>query len=299
MVMSETAAIFTTVLAIWLAYRFWWSPSFRHALALGVAVALAAMARSELALLGVFLVLPLVLWKRDQPFKQRARWLGAAGLGFLALLAPWLVFNYARFNKPTFLSAQFEVTLATANCPGTYEGEWKGYWDLSCAKTILRANGIEDPTDPRTPHLMLDATKQYVGDHRDLIPGAVAARWGRLLGVYRTNQQVEIIDTYFEGGTESVVRASIWTLWVMGGVSVIGAIALRLRHIPLTPLLGTVATVFLTVTVLYTATRFRAPADAALCFLAAAGLLGMVQGAEWVWRRVFGRHAAGVQSGQS
>jgi hypothetical protein len=298
MVMSETAAIFTTVLTIWLAYRFWWSPSLRRALALGVAVALAAMARSELALLVVFLVLPLVLWKRDQPFKQRARWLGAAGLGFLALLAPWLAYNYARFSKPTFLSAQFEVTLATANCPGTYEGEWKGYWDLSCAQTILQANGIDDPTDPRTPGVLLDATKQYVGDHRDLIPGVVAARWGRLIGVYRTNQQVEIIDTYFEGGTESVVRAGIWTLWVMGGVSLIGAITLRLRHIPLTPLLGTIVTVFLAVTVLYTATRFRAPADAALCFLAAAGLLGMARGMEWVVRRVFRRRPLTVHDGQ-
>ncbi len=121
----------------------------------------------------------------------------------------------------------------------------------------------------------MDETKHYVGEHRDLIPGAVAARWGRLVGVYRTDQQVEVIDTYFEGGTESVARAGIWTLWVIGGVSLIGAIALRLRHIPLTPLLGTIATVFVTVTVLYTATRFRAPADAALCFLAAAGLVGM------------------------
>ncbi len=148
MVMSETAAIFTTVLAIWFAYRFWWKPSFRRALALGVAVALAAIARSELALLAVFLVLPLVLWKRDRTLRQRGKWLGAAALGFLALLAPWLVFNYVRFGKPTFLSAQFEVTLATANCPGTYEGEWKGYWDLSCANTILEANDIDDPDRP-------------------------------------------------------------------------------------------------------------------------------------------------------
>ena len=151
MVMSETAAIFTTVLTIWFAYRFWWNPTFRRALALGVAVALATTARSELALLAVFLVVPLVLWKRDQTFKQRARWLGAAGLGFLLLLTPFLAFNYARFGKPTFLSAQLEVTLATANCPGTYEGDWKGYWDLSCAKAILKANDIDDPTDPRTP----------------------------------------------------------------------------------------------------------------------------------------------------
>ena len=54
--MSETAAIFATVLTIWFAYRFWWKPSFWRAVALGVAVALAAMARSELFLLVAFLV---------------------------------------------------------------------------------------------------------------------------------------------------------------------------------------------------------------------------------------------------
>jgi hypothetical protein len=275
MVMSETAAVFTTVLVIWLAYRFWWSPSVRRAAWLGVAVALAALARSELALLAVFLVLPLVLWQRQHPLKQRAKWLVAAALGFLALLTPWLVFNHVRFGKPTFLSAQFEVTLATANCPGTYEGQWKGYWDLSCANTILRDNGIDDPLDPRAPDVLLDETKRYVSEHRDLIPSVILARWGRLAGVYNIEQQVTLIDTFFEGGTESVARAGIWSLWVAAGLSVLGIVVLKVRRVPITPLIGTVFTVFFTVTLLYTATRFRAPADAALCFLAAAGVWGV------------------------
>lgn len=274
MVMSESAAVLATVLVIWLAYRFWWRPSVRRAAWLGVAVALAALARSELALLAVFLVLPLVLWKRRDSFRLRGKWLGAAALGFLALLTPWLVFNYARFGKPTFLSAQFEVTLATANCPGTYEGQWKGYWDLSCANTILKDNGIDDPLDPRAPDVLLEETKRYVSEHRDLIPGVILARWGRLAGVYNIEQQVTLIDTFFEGGTESVARAGIWSLWVAAGLSLLGIVALKVRRIPITPLIGTVLTVFFTVTLLYTATRFRAPADAALCFLAAAGVWG-------------------------
>lgn len=277
MVMSETAAILTTVLTIWAAYRFWWTPTWARAACLGAAVALAATARSELALLAVFVVLPLVLFHRDRPMKVRATWLAAGALGFVVLLTPWLVFNYARFGKPTFLSAQMEVTLTTANCPGTYEGPWKGYWDLTCARAILDANGIERPTDPRANQVLMDTTRQYVSDHRDLIPGVIAARWGRLIGVYQTDQQVKVIDTYLEGGTESVARAGIWTLWLMGALSIVGIVALRVRHIPLTPLIGTIGTVVLAVTLLYTATRFRAPADAALCFLAAAGLVGIAR----------------------
>jgi hypothetical protein len=299
MVMSESAAIFTTVLTIWLAYRFWWHPSIKRAALLGVAVALAAMARSELALLAVLVVLPLVLWQRDRPPKQRGRWLVAAAAGFLALLVPWLAFNYARFGRPVFLSAQFEVTLAVANCPGTYEGQWKGSWDLTCANEIMQRNGIEDPTDPRTPTVLLDETKRYVGDHRDLIPGVIAARWGRLIGVYQTDQQVEVIDTFLEGSTESVARAGVWTLWVMGGMSIIGLVALRVRHIPLTPLVGPLLTVWITVTALLAATRFRAPADATLCFLAAAGLVGLGRGARWTMRRVARARAPAVQVGQT
>jgi 4-amino-4-deoxy-L-arabinose transferase-like glycosyltransferase len=285
MVMSETAAIFTTVLSIWLAYRFWWRPSLARAAWLGVAVASAAMARSELALLAVFLVLPLVLWKRDQSLKIRAKWLVASGLAFLLVLAPWVAFNYARFGRPVLLSSQLEVTLATANCPGTYEGQWKGYWDLTCGQAYLDKHGITDPTDPRVPDILMEETKRYVSEHRDEIPSVILARWGRLAGVYQNEQQVEIIDSFIEGGTESVARSGIWTLWVMAGASLVGIVALRVRRIPVTPLIAPILAVWITVTALYTATRFRAPADAALCFLAAAALVGVARAVRWVVRR--------------
>jgi hypothetical protein len=286
MVMSESAAIFATVLTIWFAYRFWWRPSFGRAAALGVAVALAAFARSELALLTVFLVLPLVMWKRDQPFAVRARWLAVAAGGFLALLVPWLAFNYARFGRPVFLSAQVEVTLAVANCPGTYDGQWKGSWDLTCANKILEDNGIDDPTDPRTATVLREETTEYVRENLDKVPSVVAARWGRLIGVYRTDQQVEVIDTFLEGSTESVARAGVWSLWLMGGMSVVGIVALRVRRIPVTPLVAPLVTVFVTVTLLLAATRFRAPAEAALCFLAAAGLTGIGRASRALVRRM-------------
>jgi hypothetical protein len=286
MMMSETAAIFTTVLSIWLAYRFWWRPSLARAAWLGVAVAFAAMARSELALLAVFLVLPLVLWKRDHRLKVRATWLVASGLGFLLVLAPWVAFNYARFGRPVLLSSQLEVTLATANCPGTYEGQWKGYWDLTCGRTILEQHDIDDPTDPRVPDILMEETRRYVDENRDKIPSVVLARWGRLIGVYETDQQVEIIDGFIEGGNESVARAGIWTLWIMAGASVVGIVALRVRRTPVTPLVAPILAVWVTVTLLYTATRFRAPADAALCFLAAAGLVGVARTARWIAARL-------------
>jgi hypothetical protein len=98
-----------------------------------------------------------------------------------------------------------------------------------------------------------------------------------LLNVYRNEQQVTIIDTFIEGGTESVVRAGVWSLWVVGGLGIVGAVDLRRRRVALTPLLAPILTVWITVTVLYTATRFRAPADAALCFLAAAGILALAR----------------------
>jgi 4-amino-4-deoxy-L-arabinose transferase-like glycosyltransferase len=286
MVMSETAAIFTTVLTIWLAYRFWSAPSWPRVFWVGLAIALAAMSRSEMALLCVLLVIPLVLWRREQPLVRRARWIGVAAVGFLALVGPWLVFNYARFGRPVFLSAQLEVTLATANCPGTYEGEWKGYWDLTCAGAILADNGLDGPTDPRVPEVLMDETRAYVGEHREEIPSVIAARWGRLLGVYRIEQQVTIIDTFIEGGTESVARAGIWSLWVTGGLALVGGVSLRMRRIPLTPLVAPILAVWITVTVLYTATRFRAPADASLCILAAAGVLAVGRGARWLIRQL-------------
>ncbi|MBL7522918.1 glycosyltransferase family 39 protein, partial [Frankia sp. CNm7] len=74
LLMSETSGILATSAVLWLAYRFWERRGYLDAALLGVAVAAAALARAELALLGVFLVTPLVLIARPEDAPPRIGW---------------------------------------------------------------------------------------------------------------------------------------------------------------------------------------------------------------------------------
>lgn len=283
MLMSETMAIFTVSLTLWLAYRYWHRPSPARIALVGVGVALAALSRSELSLLAPLLVVPLVLLHRDRGWWERLRDLVVSGAACLAVLTPWLAFTTATIGKPV-ISGQFEATFATANCASTYHGRWRGYWDLDCARTVLRREGIDDPTDPRAKEVLWDEARSFVGEHLDEVPGVVLARWGRLTGLYAREQQVQI-DVFPEGATPWVARLGATTFAWMAPLGLAGLVVLRFRRIPVFPLLAPIAVVMLTSGLLYATTRFRAPAEGVLCIGAAAALDGVVRGVQAAARR--------------
>ncbi len=288
LVMAETPAMFATLLTVWLAYRYLARPSAWRLVAVGAAVGLGALARSELLLLSLLLVVPLALLTRDEPLRRRVGWLAAAAGGCVVVLAPWTVANLVRFDHPVLLSSQAEVTFATANCESTYYGELVGYWDLSCADRLLEQAGLE-AQDPAAADLLRDEGTTFVRDNLDRVPAVVAARLGRLVGLYRPHQQAAI-DVFLEGNTNAVAQAGRWTLYPMMALSVAGALVLRRRRTPIYPIVAPIGVVVISVVVLYTATRFRAPADAVMCLLAAAAVDGLVR---W-WRS--SRSAAGRSS---
>jgi hypothetical protein len=66
--------------------------------------------------------------------------------------------------------------------------------------------------------------------------------------------------------------------------AIAGAIALRRRRMPLSPLLAVIATVAVTVAITFGSTRYRAPADVAIGLLAAVGIDALVEA--WSHRRL-------------
>ncbi len=193
----------------------------------------------------------------------------------MAVLAPWVAFNVARFGEPILLSSQLEVTLATANCDSTYRTSLVGYWDLGCAYRIVGTDKVYELTTPEARRELRAAAADYVGDNADRVPAVVAARLGRISGLGHREHQIGI-DWFVEGAHPQVARWSMNLLYPMIVLAVIGAVVLRRRRVPLYPLLAPITMVLLTVVVLYAATRFRAPADAAMCLLAAAAFDGII-----------------------
>jgi 4-amino-4-deoxy-L-arabinose transferase-like glycosyltransferase len=280
-VQAESLAVLATVVVVWLAYRYLAHPTLSGLVATSVAVALGALTRPELLLLSVLVVAPLALGRRDVDWAGRLKWLGAAALAAVIVLAPWVGFNIVRFGEPIALSSQLEVTLATANCEATYHTDLVGYWDLRCAEQIVGTDRVYELTTPEARRALRAATGEYVADHLDRVPAVVAARVGRITGIGHREHQIGI-DWFVEGAPQQVARWSMNLLYPMMALAALGAVVLRRRSVPLYPVVGPIIMVLVTVVVLYAATRFRAPADAAMCLLAAAAI---DRGVEWLGSR--------------
>ena len=267
--MSETMAIFVATLAVLLAYRYRAAPSTGRMVALGVACALATLTRAELVLLVPLVMLPLALG-RPVERREQLRQLGVGTLAVIVTLAPWVTYNFSRFDRPVVISTGLELTLNIANCDTTYYGPLTGYLSIECARrTALRARaeGLDQSEEAaRHRKQALD----YIGDHKSRAPVVVLARWGRIAGVYRLDQ-VDAFGT-IEGRERWVSRLSLYTLWAVMILAVIGAVILRRQRTPIYPLLALIVIVLVAVALSYGATRFRASAEPALVVLAAVAI---------------------------
>lgn len=279
MLMSETVAVACTALAILFAYQFLERPSAVRLGLVGGAVGLATLARSELVLLALFLVVPLVLVRHGDTWATGMRWLAVSALACIVVVAPWIVRNWQQLDRP-MLSNQLEVTLALANCDSTYYGELIGYWDFACGVPALDAAGVKGPADPRFTEVLGEEAFRYTGDHASRVPTVVAARIGRTLTVYRPAQQVEI-DRDLEGNPGWVATLGLWTFRLFAIGAIAGGILLRRRRVPLFPLIAPIAAVLVTVVALYSSTRFRAPADLSLAMLSAGLALALPPERNW------------------
>jgi 4-amino-4-deoxy-L-arabinose transferase-like glycosyltransferase len=273
MILSETVAILMVSATLLAAYRYHARPSTGGAALLGVIVGLAALSRSELLLLSVLVVVPLVLGRDRRAWPSRFPRLMLAGVACLGVIAPWVAFNLSRFDEPVLLSAGAEVTLSTATCDDTYYGALTGYWSLRCPNVAMAEEGVDPLTSdqPERSEAFRTHAIRYMRDHLDRLPAVVLARWGRIVGLYRPTQQVAL-DQVPEGREPFVAWSSLLMFYGIAGFAVVGAISLRCRRRLLYPLLAPPLIVWIVVTVMFATNRYRASAEVALCLLAAVGI---------------------------
>ena len=271
---SETMAIFTVTLTVWMAYRFWRRPSIWNAVWVAVGCALAMLSRSELALLVVFLFLPLMLVTRPADAHTRWKWLGAGALALAVVVGPWVVFNLTRFDRPEFLSDNFGYTLLTATCDTTYYGTNTGYWDFGCAFDYYNEIDAAHHDRSRNDALFRDKAVDYIKAHKKRVPVVALARVARFTGIWDLTHNFDQVhkDEIVEGREDFVAWGGMIGWFVMLPFAIYGLVAMRRRHITLIPVLAPYAAVLVAVVFLFYMNRYRASTEAVLCLLAAVGV---------------------------
>lgn len=276
LVMSESLAVLLVTLALLAALRAHDRPRWPDGVLLGVLVGLAALTRSELALLAP-LFAGLMWWRSDvtEADHRRRRWLPAVAVlaASLATVTPWLAYNMVRFERPVLMSTNDGTTLLGANCDRTYRDDVGG-WDIRCLAPV--------PTDETVDASVRSSARRelafdYIGDHAERLPLVVVARLGRIIDVYGLESLVALDAG--EEKAESAVWAGIVMWWVLAPLAVAGWLTLRrdgrserwwLLPLPVTVLVATI--------LFYGAHRIRAPAEPVVVVAAATGLVALARG---------------------
>ena len=260
-VLSESLLALITALMLLAAYAFWRIPSPWRAAALGAGVGLLALTRAEGVLLFALLALPVAFAVPGLDWRGRLERIGVMALAALAFVLPWVAFNLARFEAPAYLSTGSGVTLVDSSCNAVYSGPFIGWWSFLCIPD--RISNDEAVNDRENREVALRYVRRHISD----LPTVVAARVGRMWGVFRPLQTADL-----DGRGVNADRVGLAASYVLIPLAIGGLVMLRRRREPILPMLALGAMVTITAALFYGAVRFRVPADVAIVVCAAVAL---------------------------
>jgi 4-amino-4-deoxy-L-arabinose transferase-like glycosyltransferase len=230
---------------------------------LGVIIGLGALTRGEILLLVPLLVVPVCLARRDDRMIARLRLIGVAALVAVVVIAPWVIYNIHRFQKPVLISTSEETTIAGANCDPSYYGAGIGTWNDRCFSDIT-GKPLEESVAASE---MRSRAMHYAEHHKTWIPLVALARIGRALDVYKPADNVTLGELERRPRFWSWTALAIYALLVPAAAA--GAIILRRRRIPITPFIAVIVLTTVTAALFWGNPRFRRPAELALIVLTA------------------------------
>jgi 4-amino-4-deoxy-L-arabinose transferase-like glycosyltransferase len=268
-ILAETMTALLVALLLWAVYAYVDRPSARLALGIGALSGLAALTRAELALLGILAFLP-VAYRAWPSWGKRAGAVGLAGLAGALVLAPWMIYNAGRFEKPVLISTNDGLTLVGAYCDTQFDGPDPALWDIAC----LPPGAFDDEVQARDQsvvnadyrHLGLEYAKDNLSD----LPRVAAIRVARTWGLFDPASGVKFGQN--EGRERPVGWAGYVSWWVIVPVAVAGAVVLHQRRRTLWPLLAPFVVVTLIAAAFYGLLRFRVPAEVSVVVLAGVAL---------------------------
>lgn len=257
-----------------LAHRFWDQPTPRRMAALAAVTGAAALTRTEGIFFFVVPVALLAVRLPDRAWRDRLRVLGVgAGVGAL-VLAPWVTFNLARFEKPVFLTNSAGSVMSDASCDSTYYGEYIGY-HANCIGTDPPLE-LDDADESVREAELLDDSDDYFYDHLSRLPVVAVARVARVFDVFKPGQNV-FLNWWLEGRGKAASTAGLWAYYALIPFGAYGAVLLHRRGVTLIPALSTVVVVALAAAISFGITRYRVPVDVALVVLAGVGVDGLLR----------------------
>jgi hypothetical protein len=181
------------------------------------------------------------------------------------MLVPWTVRNLTVFEEPVLIATNSNAVFVGANCAEVYDGDLLGLWFFSCYGEAPAGDESEQAAEYRRRGMA------YARDNLDRVPAVVAARVGRVWGVFRVSQQADY-DT-IEGRVREVTIAGFAMYYPLVLAAIGGAVALARRDRVLAAALVAVPIgVTLIAMGIYGSTRFRFSAEPVLVLLAAMGL---------------------------
>jgi 4-amino-4-deoxy-L-arabinose transferase-like glycosyltransferase len=254
-----------TALILLAVYQLLRSPTLLSAALAGLACGVGALARAELAVLALLLLIGVAVGLRSLDWPARAGRVGLAVIVASVTVAPWVVRNLTTFREPTYLSTADGAVLLGANCDATYrDGPLLGAWSNECAF------GLKPDPDPSVlAKRQRDLARTYVEHHLGRLPVVMAARVGRLWDIYRPFEtaRTEVLD----GRPIWASWSGLGVFWVLVPLAYVGVV-LKRRGRRQWPLLVPVGLVTALAATTYGGTRFRAPAEVSIIVLAAVGL---------------------------
>jgi hypothetical protein len=239
-----------------------------RALALGAAIGLAALTRSEALLLVAMLGVPIAL-STDRG--RRLRMTVLVCVAALAVCLPWCVRNSLQFDQPTLIWTGDGSVIAGSNVDSTYHGPELGGWDFEALYRTPAGRHV-DPNEAVQSERWREEGITYARHHAGRLPVVLAARalrtWdlfpfspiGRARigsGVYRHVYALEYV-------AQLMLLATV-------ALAIVGARGLRRRRRPLWPLIVPLALVTFSSMLGHGDPRYRHAGDVALVVLAGIG----------------------------
>ncbi len=284
--LSESIYIPIVAVLIMACYRFWFRRSWSSAVLLGTMIGVAGLTRGEGFLLVVF-TLPSLLWGMRELGVRHRLGLAAVVCGATGVvLAPWVIYNLARFPAPVTITSGTGMVLVHGSCDEAFFGSAIGYYSFDCANnltSVAQNHGIvaEEVADAEARTQAI----AYLKANADQLPVVMLARAGRMWDVYDPEGNLAF-NAQLEGRGELPSRLGLWYYAALVPLGAVGIVDLRRRGIPLSPIVGLAAAATLTAMLSFGITRYRVPADVALVVAGAIGIDRIVRrGTAWVRAR--------------
>ena len=262
----------------------WDAPTVRRWIVLGALLGVGCLVRAEFLLL-VPILLGVLGWRQSSEWKARLRMAGIGLAAVVVVLMPWTIRNAVTFHRFVPVSNNLGSVLRGANCGPAYHGPFKGLWveSLSTQTSAVDPNhecftgfDVEHGRSEAVAAAGLrDDGLAYAKHHLGDLPGVVAARLGRTVGLYQFRDQANFAR--LEGREPSRERQGTRTFELLTVIGLAGIAAggwrRRERLLPVLVLGAVLATVVVT----YGNPRFRATAEPAMVVLASLAVFDLVR----------------------